>query len=334
MHPMLDSVLTPLAQRVFGAGFRAASIERLTGGATAETIAFEARAADETRMLILKRALGVRSEEAIGFAEEARAVRTVAANGAPVPTVHHVLDDCDGLGEGLLMERVSGETLPHRLLARPEYAAIRPRLATQMGAVLASVHSTPTDSLDYLPVRDGAATIRRLRQRLRTTQQPRPVFALALAWLERHQPPPAAPRLVHGDFRNGNLVVDTEHGIVAVIDWELVHRGDPAEDLAWASLPPWRFGRYDREAGGFAPLDRLIAGYRAAGGGTIEPDRLLFWSVAGSLRWGLACDDMSGWFASGADSSIERAMIARRASESEIDLMHLIAPRPAMRHAG
>ena len=39
------------------------------------------------------------------------------------------------------------------------------------------------------------------------------------------------PRLVHGDFRMGNLIVD-ESGLAAVLDWELVHIGEIYEDLA------------------------------------------------------------------------------------------------------
>ncbi len=36
---------------------------------------------------------------------------------------------------------------------------------------------------------------------------------------------------------------------------------------------------------------------------------------------------MREWFDSGRDPSVERAMIARRVSENEIDLLRLVAPR-------
>ena len=63
----------------------------------------------------------------------------------------------------------------------------------------------------------------------------------------RRRPP--RPRLVHGDFRLGNLIVD-EHGLAAVIDWELCHAGDPAEDLAWLCIRSWRFGNDDLPVAG------------------------------------------------------------------------------------
>ena len=46
---------------------------------------------------------------------------------------------------------------------------------------------------------------------------------------------------MHGDFRMGNLIVDGS-GLAAVLDWELVHIGEPYEDLAWFCIRAWRFG--------------------------------------------------------------------------------------------
>jgi len=41
--------------------------------------------------------------------------------------------------------------------------------------------------------------------------------------------------LVHGDFGPQNMLFDAGTGeVIAVLDWEMVHRGDPVEDLAWA----------------------------------------------------------------------------------------------------
>jgi hypothetical protein len=60
---------------------------------------------------------------------------------------------------------------------------------------------------------------------------------------------------------------------------------------------------------------------------SIDPTRLEWWDVLGSLRWGVMCADMPKWLRSGRDTSIERALISRRASESELDLLRLLAPR-------
>ncbi|MFA5123081.1 phosphotransferase family protein, partial [Zavarzinia sp.] len=146
---------------------------------------------------------------------------------------------------------------------------------------------------------------------------------LALVWLKAHLPAaPAVPRLVHGDFRNGNLIVGPD-GIRAVLDWELAHLGDPLEDLGWLCVPSWRFGGV-APVGGFGTRDDLFAAYEAASGTPVDAGAVRFWEVLGTLRWGLICAESANRFLTGGDRSVERAVIARRASETEIDLLDLL----------
>ena len=150
------------------------------------------------------------------------------------------------------------------------------------------------------------------------------MFELAFRWLEDHCPPhPKHVRLVHGDFRNGNLMVGPD-GVRAVLDWEIAHVGDPMEDLGWICVSSWRFGVTDKPVGGFGEREDLWAGYEAAGGAPVNREHAMWWEVMGSLRWGVMCAGMPASFR-GADPSVERAVIARRSSENEIDLLRLLA---------
>jgi aminoglycoside phosphotransferase (APT) family kinase protein len=152
------------------------------------------------------------------------------------------------------------------------------------------------------------------------------VFELALRWLADNDPGPSKDvTLVHGDFRLGNLVVGPD-GVRAVLDWELAHLGDPMEDLGWICVNSWRFGEIDKPVGGFGSREDLFAGYEEAGR-KADPERVKFWEVMGTLRWGVMCCGMMRRFRTGPDHSMERAMIGRRASETEIDLLRLLAPR-------
>ena len=45
--------------------------------------------------------------------------------------------------------------------------------------------------------------------------------------------------MVHGDYRIGNFL-ELDGRISAILDWELVHLGDPMEDLGWICLQAWR----------------------------------------------------------------------------------------------
>jgi aminoglycoside phosphotransferase (APT) family kinase protein len=127
---------------------------------------------------------------------------------------------------------------------------------------------------------------------------------------------------VHGDFRNGNLIFD-QTGVAAVLDWELAHVGDPMEDLGWICVNSWRFGFIDKPVGGFGSFEDLAAGYEAGGGAPVDRGAARWWEVFGTIRWGAMCAAMTASFR-GADPSVERAMIARRTSETEIDLLRLL----------
>ena len=130
-------------------------------------------------------------------------------------------------------------------------------------------------------------------------------------------------------MRNGNLIVGPE-GVRAVLDWEVVHVGDPMEDLGWICVTSWRFGNIDKPVGGFGSRQDLFAAYGAESGRAVDPDRVKFWEVLGTLRWGLTCAGMALEFLDG-DRSVERAAIGRRASETEIDLLSILLDREPAR---
>jgi aminoglycoside phosphotransferase (APT) family kinase protein len=98
------------------------------------------------------------------------------------------------------------------------------------------------------------------------------------------------------------------------------------EDLGWVCVNSWRFGEIDKPVGGFGTREELFAGYEAAGR-RVDANRVKFWEVMGTLRWGVMCCGMMQRSRIGLEHSIERAMIGRRASETEIDLLRLLARR-------
>ena len=232
----------------------------------------------------------------------------------------------DELGTGFIMERVEGETIPRKILRDQKFARVRARLARQCGGVLAAIHGIAQPELPELRRITPTTEIAQLEHEYRGFDWPRPVFELALRWLCDHDPgAPEETTLVHGDFRHGNLIVGPD-SVRAVLDWELAHLGDPMEDLGWICVNSWRFGEIDRPVGGFGTREELFAGYQAAGR-RLEPARVHFWEVTGTLRWGVMCCGMMQRFRLGPEHSMERAMIGRRSSETEIDLLRLLVPR-------
>jgi hypothetical protein len=198
-------------------------------------------------------------------------------------------------------------------------------MAGQCGAILARIHATPEAEQPPLEVVDGPTQIEQYREIYLSFDEPRPLFDLAFRRLAGSLPAVHRPTLVHGDFRNGNLLVDPG-GIRAVLDWELVHRGDPMEDLGWLCVNSWRFGVSERPVGGFGAQEELFAAYEQEGGTPIDRDRVRAWQVFGTLKWGVMCMIQAFAHLDGRTGSVEKAAIGRRVSETEADLARLLAP--------
>jgi aminoglycoside phosphotransferase (APT) family kinase protein len=302
---------------------------KLSGGASQETWSFDIVHPNGNIGAILRRAppgYGAAPTRAAGLDAEATLMQLAHDAGLPSPRVLHVLAPGDELGTGFIMQRIEGETIARKILRDEQFAKARPILARQLGKVAAGIHGLPASKLPKLRRMTATKEIADLESEYRGFDWPRPVFELALRWLKRHDPGPSEEvTLVHGDFRHGNLVIGSE-GLRAVLDWELAHTGDPMEDLGWVCVNSWRFGEIDKPVGGFGSREELFAGYEAAGR-HVDPGRVKFWEVVGTLRWGVMCCGMMQRFRIGPDHSMERAMIGRRSSETEIDLLRLLAPR-------
>jgi len=299
-------------------------VRRLSGGASRETWAFDAGG----RPLILQRARpgGVTSA---AMATEAALLRAARAAGVPVPGVVLSGNEADGDGvdagplgrSWMVVERIEGETIPRRILREEEFAPARPLLTAQCGRALAAVHTIDPAGVPGL---DPTDQFDRFRELLDAMSEPHPAFELGFRQLERNRPPTRADTVVHGDFRNGNLVVGPD-GLRAVLDWELAHLGDPLEDLGWLCVRAWRFGAAPR-VGGFGDVDELVAAYEAAPGstGAVDRDALAWWEAMGTLKWGVMCMLQAATHLAGTVRSVELAAIGRRVCEVEHDLLLLL----------
>ena len=116
------------------------------------------------------------------------------------------------------------------------------------------------------------------------------------------------------------------NGIVAVLDWEVAHIGDPMRDLGWMLCHSWRFGRAHLPVGGFGAADDFYAGYEAVSGTPLDRQAVKFWQVFGSFWWAVGCLGMAEHYRNGPDQSVERPGIGRRSSECQVDCVNLLIP--------
>ncbi len=307
--------------------------ERLSGGASQETWCLVADGPRGEERLALRRAPGGAPRERAmggpGLRGEARLIRAAREAGVPAPEIRCELAPGDGLGEGFVMEWLDGETLGARIVRSDAFAGVRPRLARECGRILGRIHGIDLDATGLrgaLEIVEPEAYVRRTWERYLAYDLPQPMIDYAARWLLAHLPPKGEPRLVHNDFRNGNLMV-TPEGVAAVLDWELAHVGDPMRDLGWLCTRSWRFGGA-LPVGGFGAREDLFAGYAEETGRPVDPAAVHFWEVFGSFWWAIGSLEMAVHFRGGPDRSVERAAIGRRTSECQIDCANLLIPGP------
>jgi aminoglycoside phosphotransferase (APT) family kinase protein len=151
-------------------------------------------------------------------------------------------------------------------------------VALQTAATMARFHALDAESIGMTP-RDRTSAVRELIETWRQKWERRrlydsPIMDAALNWLASNVPHSDAPaRLVHGDVSFRNTLIE-DGKLIALLDWEFHHLGDPAEDLSYFRLV----------AEPFLPWADVIAAYEAAGGEPYDEQRGAFYDVWRSTR--------------------------------------------------
>ncbi|MCS6985989.1 MAG: phosphotransferase family protein [Sphingomonadaceae bacterium] len=273
-----------------GGEVRVADLERLHGGAARETWRFRAVGPQgDARRLVLRRdppSTLITTSRAVEFHALARA----HAAGLPVPRPLHLAMDPEILGApGFVMEEVLGGRAAGLFEPEP-YGAQASLTGADVARALGRLHALEPDAADraVLPHHDAAGVLAYWAGEIeRHRLGPEPVAMAALRWLERHLPAPSGPpALVHGDFRSGNFLVDGDNRLLAILDWEMAHIGDPLEDLAWLADPLWSHGD-PRRAGAMRPWNELVPLWEEASGRRFRADLFAWWRLFAGFK-GLA----------------------------------------------
>ena len=306
LHEVLEKALGPHTSPPV-------NLQRLSAGATSAIWSFDH--GDPPQGYILR--IAAPGTNRVPITTEAAAMEAARNAGVPVPPIICAGDEPEPFGRPyMVMERIEGETLARHILRDDDYSGARLAFATQSGGILAKLRRADHQGIDALTHEDQ---LQRWTEIFRLTDAPVPTFELALRYLQQNRPPDNTPTLVHGDFRLGNLIVGPE-GVRAVLDWELVHLGDPLEDLGWLCARPWRF-RGPKPVGGMGEYHDLLDAYQEETGTPVDPEELRWWEVFATLRWGIICLIQAARHLTGSERSVELATIGRRVAETELDLL-------------
>jgi aminoglycoside phosphotransferase (APT) family kinase protein len=222
---------------------------------------------------------------------EFEALSALVGSGVPAPRVYLASDDSAILGAPFfLSEKVQGDTpLPWGSQGQTLQGARRESLAADFIGALAALHrfdwrATPLAKWGEGVTRENVAHVQidaweaRFR---RWALRPHPMAHRALAWLRANTPTAGRLSIVHGDYRLGNFL-ERDGRISAILDWELVHLGDPVEDLGWAFLPQYRGGT--PLVCGLAAEADFLARYQTQSGLSVDPASLRFYLVFSLLK--------------------------------------------------
>jgi aminoglycoside phosphotransferase (APT) family kinase protein len=252
-------------------GARVTSARRLAGGASSLTYLATLADAPEPAAVVKLSPPGLPPTRHRDVLRQARILRSLPGD---VPAPHVLFTDRAGIEDGDLfaMSYCAGESVEPVVdeqgsVPPPADVDGRVRAAAR---VLASLHSSAALPawVGEEPATSLADEVGRWDRALATLPG-----SFGLDWEPRSgrlrdaMPAPAADRLLHGDYRLGNLLCEGA-GVTAVVDWEIWSVGDPRVDLGWflltldSSLHPAAV----RSAGGIPSRPEILGEY----GGPVE----------------------------------------------------------------
>lgn len=185
---------------------------------------------------------------------EFRAISALSAQGFPVARpVIYVADESVAGTAFYVMSFVPG-----RVFWNPEMPGSHPSERTAvydaMNETLSRLHSFDPDKIGLGDFGRGenyvARQVDRWSKQYRSSEtQTIDEMERLIEWLPRHIPPAGSVRMVHGDYRLDNMILDASAPkVLAVLDWELSTLGDPLADFTY-HLMQWHMPQEDTGAG-------------------------------------------------------------------------------------
>ena len=239
---MSDQELAERLAALLGGGVTIADLRLVSGGNARRAWSFDVVSTDRPVQpcILLAQVAGKHVES--DTAEEYRILRAMSGHGLCAPAALAL--DASGAvagGPALVLERIGGQASVVEFLkldtdtGRTTTAALATAIAGVHAFDWAAAGLTARSSLDEILLWESRFLVHRL--------EPLPALAQLFRWLKAHLPAPTRLSLIHGDLRPGNFLFEGGK-LNALLDWEMAHIGDPAEDIAWVYRALWSPERF------------------------------------------------------------------------------------------
>ncbi len=248
-----------------------------------------------------------------------------ALNGSDVRAPRALAIDREGVVTGspaIILERVAGEAGAVEFLAMADDAGrgLSQDLAKAAGELhrfdwTSSGFAQPDHGPDGDPVR---AQIEHWHdQFFKHRLEPHPVLAWLFDWLRDHAPDPVRLSIVHGDMRPGNFLY-LDGKVSAILDWEMAHIGDPAEDIAWIYRALWSPAK-------FLPADDFLAIHAQHAGFAVPRRDFAYYRIFSEVKFAVISLAASHSFASGGTPNLRHIDRAAKVPECLRNALEWIA---------
>jgi aminoglycoside phosphotransferase (APT) family kinase protein len=335
IRPVLENHLSSL----WNTGVKIQEIFHLSGGACQDNYSIKLLLSDKgnatEKEVVLRTDKGGSLLSSLSKKDEFRVAELAFQAGVKTPQPIFLEENLSIIGAPFfLMEKISGRATGRYIVKDPELNSYRKNgMVNDLAVNLARLHTvTPNKVADEglksklkitSPNQYVTDCVNELRVSLDELPEAHPAIEISLNWLEQNEPQIDSIVLVHGDFRTGNFMI-TKDGLQGILDYEFAHWGDRHEDIAWLCMRDWRFGKLNKEVGGFGDRSDFYKSYSAVANLEIEPKKVLYWEIMGNIRWAIGSAQQAERHLSGKDKGIELVAIGRRTAEMEWEAMRLI----------
>jgi aminoglycoside phosphotransferase (APT) family kinase protein len=280
---------------------RIVDLQPLQGGVSSLTFSARLQHPGADRAVVFKVAppglAPVRNRDVLRQARGMKAVHGV--RGVAVP---EILLEADGVPPFFVMEFVAGEAYEPKwdTAENPPTPPTVDRRARAAATMLANLQQADPAAVGLAaePILSPGQELERWAELYATVGDDLRGDELSLLrTLRARIPSPLPPRVLHGDYRLGNMQFSGDR-LAAIIDWELWSLGDPRHDLAWlmvfADPIQQRVARRDRAnqaaADAMPSAEQLLAEYLRVAGDPppAEPAELAWFTALCYYKLGAA----------------------------------------------
>lgn len=194
------------------------------------------------RYVLRKKPPGKLLPSAHAVEREYRVMQALAESDVPVCRMLLLCEDSDVIGTPfIVMEHVDGRVF-HSPTLPGVPSAERRAVYLDSIRVLAALHAVRPEEVGLegfgRPGNYYARQINRWTRQYKASETREiPSMDRLMEWLPENIPSDETTRIVHGDYRLGNMILHaSQPRIVAVLDWELSTLGDPLADLSYNQM--------------------------------------------------------------------------------------------------